>query len=67
MRTTQQMSITLPNNMADVVKSKVRTSEYANESEVIRDGLWALMARDRTVESWRHNQLGSAGHLTVSH
>lgn len=53
--------------MADVVKSKVRTSEYANESEVIRDGLWALMARDRTVESWRHNQLGSAGHLTVSH
>ncbi len=67
MRITQQMSITLPNNMADVIKSKVRTSEYANESEVIRDGLWALMARDRTVESWQHNQLGSAGHLTVSH
>ena len=62
MRTTQQMSITLPNEMADVVKSKVKTGEYASESEVIliRDGLRALMARDRAVEGWLHNQVGSA-------
>ena len=60
MRTTQQMSITLPNDMADVVKTKVRTGEYASESEVIRDGLRALMARDRAVESWLHNQVGPA-------
>ncbi|CAM4066871.1 type II toxin-antitoxin system ParD family antitoxin [Roseateles saccharophilus] len=52
MRTTQQMSITVPNDMADVVKTKVRSGEYASESEVIRDGLRALMARDRAVESW---------------
>jgi len=60
MRTTQQMSITLPNDMADVVKTKVRSGEYASESEVIRDGLRALMARDRAVESWLHNQVGPA-------
>lgn len=60
MRTTQQMSITLPNEMADVVKAKVRTGESASESEVIRDGLRALMARDRAVESWLHNQVGPA-------
>lgn len=60
MRTTKQMSITLPNDMADLVKDKVRTSEYASESEVIRDGLRALMARDRAVESWLHNQVGPA-------
>ena len=60
MRTTQQMSITLPNDMADVVKAKVRSGEYASESEVIRDGLRALMARDRAVESWLHNQVGPA-------
>jgi putative addiction module CopG family antidote len=60
MRTTQQMSITLPNEMADVVKAKVRAGEYASESEVIRDGLRALMARDRAVESWLHNQVGPA-------
>ena len=60
MRTTQQMSITLPNDMADAVKTKVRTGEYASESEVIRDGLRALMARDRAVESWLHKQVGPA-------
>ena len=51
MRTTQQLSITLPLDMANVVKAKVRTGEYATESEVIRDGLRALLARDRAVES----------------
>lgn len=60
MRTTQQMSITLPNDMADAVKAKVRSGEYASESEVIRDGLRALMARDRAVEHWLHNQIGPA-------
>lgn len=60
MRTTQQMSITLPKDMADAVKAKVSAGEYASESEVIRDGLRALMARDRAVESWLHNQVGPA-------
>ena len=46
--------------MADVVKTKVKTGEYASESEVIRDGLRALLARDRAVESWLHNQVGPA-------
>ena len=60
MRTTQQLSITLPNDMADAVKAKVRAGEYASESEVIRDGLRALLARDRAVESWLHQQVGPA-------
>ena len=60
MRTTQQLSITLPNEMADAVKAKARAGEYATESEVIRDGLRALLARDRAVESWLHNQVGPA-------
>lgn len=60
MRTTQQMSITLPNDMADVVRSKVRSGEYASESEVIRDGLRTLLARDRAVENWLNNQVGPA-------
>jgi antitoxin ParD1/3/4 len=59
-RTTQQFSITLPNEMADAVKSKVAAGEYATESEVIRDGLRALLARDRAVESWLHEQVGPA-------
>jgi antitoxin ParD1/3/4 len=60
MRTTQQLSITLPNEMADVVKTKVRTGEYASESEVIRDGLRALLARDRAVDAWLYSHVGPA-------
>ena len=60
MRTTQQLSITLPNEMANAVKAKVQAGEYATESEVIRDGLRALMARDRAVESWLRQSVGPA-------
>lgn len=52
MRSTQQLSITLPNKMADLVRAKVAKGEYATESEVIRDGLRTLLARDRAVEDW---------------
>ena len=57
MRSTQQFSITLPNEMADAVKAKVAGGEYATESEVIREGLRALIARDRAVETWLREQV----------
>lgn len=60
MRSTQQFSITLPNQMADAVKAKVASGEYATESEVIRDGLRALMARDRALENWLAGQVAPA-------
>lgn len=60
MRSTQQFSITLPNEMADIVKAKVAAGEYATESEVIRDGLRALLARDRAMETWLLDQVGPA-------
>lgn len=60
MRSTQQFSITLPNELADIVKAKVAAGEYATESEVIRDGLRALLARDRAIESWFQEQVGPA-------
>lgn len=60
MRSTRQLSITLPIEMADVVKAKVAAGEYATESEVIRDGLRTLLARDRAVENWLHDQVGPA-------
>ena len=50
MRTTQSLSITLPIDMAEMVKAKVKSGEYATESEVIRDGLRTLAARDAAVE-----------------
>lgn len=52
MRSTRSLSITLPNEMADMVRRKVASGEYATESEVIRDGLRILSARDQVVERW---------------
>ena len=52
MRTTQQLSITLPMEMARLVKEKVANGTYATESEVIREGLRALQEREAAVERW---------------
>ncbi len=60
MRSTQQLSITLPIEMAEQVRAKVAAGEYATESEVIRDGLRTLLARDRAVESWLRDQVAPA-------
>ena len=60
MRSTQQFSITLPNEMAEAVRAKVASGEYATESEVIRDGLRMLLARDRAGEDWLRKDVAKA-------
>jgi len=60
MRSTQQFSITLPNDMAKLVKAKVEAGEYATESEVFRDGLRTLMVRDQAIENWLRTEVGKA-------
>ena len=57
MRTTQQMSITLPNEMAEFVRDKVARGDYASDSEVLRDALRVLRERDRVVEAWLRDQV----------
>ncbi|WP_070153868.1 type II toxin-antitoxin system ParD family antitoxin [Sphingobium phenoxybenzoativorans] len=56
MRSTQQFSVTLPNEMASLVRAKVASGEYASESEVIREGLRALSARERAMDDWLRDQ-----------
>ncbi len=60
MRSTQQLSITLPNEMAEMVKAKVASGEYASESEVVRDGLRAMQTRDRALENWLRTEVAEA-------
>lgn len=60
MRSTTSLSITLPHEMAQMVKDKVSSGEYASESEVIRDGLRVLKARDAAVDSWIREEVLSA-------
>jgi putative addiction module CopG family antidote len=60
MRSTQQFSVTLPNDMAQMVRTKVSSGEYASESEVIRDGLRALQARDKALDTWLRTEVAAA-------
>lgn len=60
MQTTQQLTITLPEEMVNVVKAKVREGEYASESDMILDALRALQERNRAVDSWLVNKVGPA-------
>jgi putative addiction module CopG family antidote len=46
--------------MAEAVRAKVASGEYATESEVIRDGLRALMGRDQAVEAWLRTEAAAA-------
>jgi len=60
MRNTQAISVTLPHDMAAMVKAKVTSGEYATESEVIRDGLRTLQARDAALESWLRGEVAKS-------
>ena len=60
MRTTQQLSVTVPNEMAAQVRAKVASGEYASESEVIREGLRALQDRERALEKWLRTEVAAA-------
>ena len=60
MRSTKQLSITLPTEMAEMIRNKVEAGEYASESEVIRNGLRVLLARDRALEQWLREEVAPA-------
>jgi antitoxin ParD1/3/4 len=60
MRTTKQLSITLPTSMAEELKKRVASGAYASESEVVRDGLRALFAREEAVETWLRTEVAAA-------
>lgn len=61
MRTTQQFSITLPLEMAEAVEGKIKSGAYASVSEVMRDGMRALLERDAAVDRWLREEV-VAGH-----
>ena len=58
MRSTTQFSVTVPNEMAEMIKAKVEAGEYASESEVFREGLRALQGRERAIERWLQEEVG---------
>jgi antitoxin ParD1/3/4 len=56
-RNTESLSITLPHDMAQMIKDKVASGAYASESEVVEEGLRALQTRDAAIEGWLHESV----------
>jgi antitoxin ParD1/3/4 len=50
-------TISLPVETADYIDAKVASGEYASASEVVRDGLRSLQARDAAIEKWLLEQV----------
>nr|WP_295659713.1 type II toxin-antitoxin system ParD family antitoxin [Polymorphobacter sp.] len=57
---TQEFTITLPEHMAELVRSKVADGEYDSPSEVIQDSLEALLEPDPRIEKWLREEVGPA-------
>jgi antitoxin ParD1/3/4 len=58
MSATEQMKITLRTEMAEMVRAKVASGEYASVSDVIADGLEALrQTQSDELESWLRNEV----------
>ncbi len=57
MPNTQSLNITLPFEMAEIIKNKVLSGEYASESEVIHDELLALAEHNTAIEKWLHEEV----------
>lgn len=60
MRNTQQFSITLPREMAEQIDRKIESGAYATVSEVVREGVRALLERDAAVERWLREEVAKS-------
>jgi putative addiction module CopG family antidote len=52
MRASKPLTVTLTKQLAARVKARVKSGEYASESEVIREGLRALEDQEEAVKHW---------------
>jgi Arc/MetJ-type ribon-helix-helix transcriptional regulator len=46
------LTITLPSDMADLVRAKVASGAFASEVDVVEEGLRTLAERDLETERW---------------
>lgn len=60
MLTHQPLIITLPSDLAEAVRAKVRAGEYASESDVIRAGLTALFVKPSRFDAWLQGPVATA-------
>ncbi len=57
MPTLQPLHLTLEPDLAQLVREKVASGEYASEQEVIRDSLEALSIDNASIETWLRDEV----------
>jgi antitoxin ParD1/3/4 len=60
MPATRSLRVTLTEDMAEMVRAKVESGEYASESEVVGDALRALQDRDDALTRWLKEEVAAA-------
>lgn len=66
MSTDQQFRITLPHAMAEAVRAKVASGEYATESDVALAGLRLLLDRGSAFYDWLRTDVAAAHDMLKS-
>ncbi len=57
MRPNRSITVSIPEEMAELVEKKVASGEFADESEVIAEGLRYLADHDAGIESWLRDEV----------
>jgi antitoxin ParD1/3/4 len=57
MRTDLSLTITLPEEISEMVRFKVDSGEFASENEVVLEGLRTMSLRDNELESWLNDEV----------
>lgn len=56
----EPFTVILPPELAELVRAKIATGEYATESDMMLAGLNVLLARDHAVEHWLSDEVAPA-------
>jgi antitoxin ParD1/3/4 len=57
MRANRSITISLPEDMAELVEKKIASGEFADESEVVTEGLRYLADHDAEIEQWLRDEV----------
>ncbi|MDZ7873303.1 MAG: type II toxin-antitoxin system ParD family antitoxin [Rhizobium sp.] len=53
----QTVTVTLPEDLLDLIRSKVASGDYANESQVVSEGLRLLASNEDALEDWLRDEV----------
>ena len=60
MSETRDLTVSLPAEMARLVREKVASGDYVSESDVVREGLELLLGDDPAFEAWLRTEAAAA-------